>query len=109
MVKLNTQTEQTKTSGDLRDSNSLAMLLSYVERYERLTEEVDALTDDRKEVMAEAKGVGFDTKILRTVLRRRKMDVADRVEADALLDTYEQAIIQAEKQQLKKSEDEAGD
>ncbi len=109
MAKLNTETEQAKTSGDMRDSNTMSMLLSFVERLERLDEERAGLVDDMKEVRAEAKGVGFDTKILGQVLRRRKMDTATRVEADSLLDMYEQAILHAEKKQLAKSEDDAGD
>lgn len=109
MAKLNTENEQAKTAGDLRQHNSRAMLLSYVERLERLEEERQGIVDDAKEVRAEAKGVGFDTKILGQVLRRRKMDTATRVEADSLLDMYEQAIREAEKAQLAKSEAEAGD
>lgn len=109
MAKLNTESEQQKTAGDLRQSNSMAMLLSYVERYERLQEERDALGDDQKEVMSEAKGVGYDTKIIRKCIQRRKMATADRIEGDSMLEMYEQAIAEAQKNQLKKSEDEAGD
>lgn len=107
MPKLKQDTAQPVTSGDLRPGgNAMMQLLIYVERYERLQEERDALGDDQSEVMAEAKGIGFDTKILRTVIRRRKMDAADRQEADALLETYEEAVHQAEKQQVAKSIDE---
>lgn len=72
-------------------------LLSFVERYERLQEERDGLGDDQKEVMAEAKGTGFDTKILRQVIRRRKMNSADRMEQDSVLELYEEGIRTAEK------------
>lgn len=93
-------------SGDLRHdlSNSWSALLSYVERYERLTEEIDGLGDDRKEVVGEAKATGFDTKTLRKVLARRKMDPAVRQESDALVELYEEAIRNAEKAQLADSE-----
>lgn len=63
-------------------------LRSFIERVERLEEEKKALTDDIKEVYAEAKGEGFCTKTMRTVVRLRKMDKADFQEAEAMLDLY---------------------
>jgi len=66
-------------------------LRSFIERIERLEEEKAALLADIKEVYAEAKGTGFDVKILRMVVRRRKMDAAERDELDDLLDVYERA------------------
>jgi uncharacterized protein (UPF0335 family) len=63
-------------------------LRSFIERVERLEEEKKALADDIKEVYAEAKGEGFDVKIMRQVVRLRKMDKADFQEADAMLDLY---------------------
>jgi uncharacterized protein (UPF0335 family) len=73
-------------------------LRSIVERIERLEEEKQALADDIKEVYAEAKGNGFDAKILRQVVRLRKQDVAERQEREALLDLYMHALgmVQAE-------------
>lgn len=67
-------------------------LRSLVERIERLEEEKTALADDIKEVYAEAKGNGFDTKTLRTVVRLRKQDTAERQEQEALLDLYLHAL-----------------
>src|SRR5438093_12055456 len=67
-------------------------LKSIVERIERLEEEKQALADDIKEVYAEAKANGFDTKTLRTVGKLRKQDTAERQEAEALLDLYMQAL-----------------
>jgi uncharacterized protein (UPF0335 family) len=67
-------------------------LRSLVERIERLEEEKKALGDDIKEVYAEAKGSGFDTKIMRQVIRLRKMDGDDRQEQETLLDLYKQAL-----------------
>ena len=58
------------------------ILLGYVERVERLTEEKEALQADIKEVWSEAKAVGLDTKILRKIVQLRKMDTADRQELD---------------------------
>jgi uncharacterized protein (UPF0335 family) len=67
-------------------------LRSIVERIERLEEEKQALADDIKEVYAEAKANGFDTKTLRTVIRLRKQDSNERQEQEALLDLYMQAL-----------------
>jgi uncharacterized protein (UPF0335 family) len=67
-------------------------LKSIVERIERLEEEKQALADDIKEVYAEAKANGFDTKTLRTVVRLRKQDTSERQEQEALLDLYLQAL-----------------
>ena len=67
-------------------------LRTIVERIERLEEEKQALADDIKEVYAEAKGNGFDTKVLRTVVRLRKVDQAERAESEALLDLYMHAL-----------------
>lgn len=100
MAKLNTESEQNKrTVGDMRSHNVRQQMLSYVERYERLQEEKDALADDQKEVMSEAKGVGFDTAILRKVIQRRKVGAADLMEADSLLELYEETIRLALKDQ----------
>ncbi|MEQ1754843.1 MAG: DUF2312 domain-containing protein [Micropepsaceae bacterium] len=67
-------------------------LKSLVERVERLEEEKSALSTDLKEVYAEAKGQGFDTKIMRQVVRLRKMESHEREERDALLDLYLSAL-----------------
>jgi len=67
-------------------------LRSLIERIERLEEEKAALTSDIREVYAEAKGNGFDTKIMRQVVRMRKLDKADRQEQEAVLDLYLSAL-----------------
>ncbi len=67
-------------------------LKSFIERIERLEEEKKALSEDIKEVFAEAKGNGFDTKIMRQIIRLRKMDASDRAEQEELLDLYKNAI-----------------
>jgi uncharacterized protein (UPF0335 family) len=67
-------------------------LKSFVERIERLEEEKKALANDIKEVYAEAKGNGFDTKIMRQVIRLRRMDKDDLDEQDALIDIYKRAL-----------------
>ena len=67
-------------------------LKSFIDRIERLEEERTALSADIREVYAEAKGNGFDVKIIRKVVRIRKMDRAKRQEEDALIDLYLSAI-----------------
>ena len=67
-------------------------LRAFVDRIERLEEEKKALADDIKEVYAEAKGNGFDTKILRKVIALRKKDTAERQEEETILDLYLQAL-----------------
>ena len=67
-------------------------LKSLVERVERLEEERAALSADIREVYSEAKGFGFDTKVMRQVVRLRKLDRADRQEQEAILDLYLAAL-----------------
>lgn len=67
-------------------------LRSIVERIERLEEEKAAIATDIKEVYAEAKGNGFDTKTLHEVIRLRKQDKAERQEREAILELYLRAL-----------------
>lgn len=67
-------------------------LQSFVERYEKLQEEKDALSADQKELMAEAKGAGFDTKVIKTVIRDRKLGTGECAERDALIEVYKHAL-----------------
>lgn len=63
-------------------------LKSFINRIERLNEERDALSADIREVFSEAKGTGFCTKTMRTVIRKRKLDKADFQELEAMEDLY---------------------
>jgi uncharacterized protein (UPF0335 family) len=67
-------------------------LRAIVERIEHIDEEIKELTEAKKEVYLEAKGNGFDVKILREVIRVRKQDQKERDELETLLDVYLQAI-----------------
>lgn len=67
-------------------------LRAFIERIERLEEEKATIADDIKDVYGEAKGTGFDTKILRKVIQIRKQDGDERREQEAVLDTYLQAL-----------------
>lgn len=67
-------------------------LRSIIERIERLEEDKKAIADDIKEVFAEAKAHGYDTKTLRQVLKIRKMEPQERSEQEMLLDTYMLAL-----------------
>lgn len=67
-------------------------LRQFIERIERLEEEKSALTADIREVFAEAKGNGFDTKVMKQLIKLRAMDANDRQEQEAILDLYKQAL-----------------
>ncbi len=67
-------------------------LKTIIERIERLEEEKKALSDDVREVFSEAKGAGFDVKVIRQVVRLRKMDATDRSEMEQVLDVYKRAL-----------------
>ena len=67
-------------------------LKNFIERIERLEEEKKGIAEDIKEVYAQAKAVGFDTKIIRKVIAVRKMDRHEREEQETLLDVYLHAI-----------------
>lgn len=67
-------------------------LRSFIDRIERLEEEKASLTADIREVFGEAKGSGFDTKVMRQVLKLRKLDKQDRQEQEHLLDLYLRAL-----------------
>ncbi len=77
------ESAQTVAAGQLR---------SFIERIERLEEEKKTIADDIKEVFAEAKGTGFDVKAMRTLIRLRKKDQAERQEEEAILDLYMAAL-----------------
>ena len=77
---------------DTLDGSAQGRLRSLIERIERLEEDKAAVQADLKEVYAEAKGEGFDAKILRKVVRLRKQDQAKRQEEAALIDLYLHAI-----------------
>ena len=67
-------------------------LKAFVERIERLEEEKKATSDDIRDVYAEAKGTGFDTKALRSIVRLRKLDTDERREQQEVVDTYLHAL-----------------
>ena len=77
---------------DVLNSTAQTRLKTIIERVERLEEDKAAVSADIKEVFAEAKGEGFDVKILRKVVRLRKQDKAKRLEEEAILDLYLSAI-----------------
>jgi uncharacterized protein (UPF0335 family) len=78
-----TETSQTVAAGQLR---------AFIERVERLEEEKQTIADDIKDVYAEMKGTGFDTKAVRAIIRLRKQDANERQEAEAILDLYKAAL-----------------
>ncbi|AZO46354.1 DUF2312 domain-containing protein [Mesorhizobium sp. M7D.F.Ca.US.005.01.1.1] len=78
-----TGTSQTVAAGQLR---------AFIERIERLEEEKKTIGDDIKEVFAEAKGTGFDTKAIRSIIKLRKKDQTERQEEETILQLYMTAI-----------------
>lgn len=72
--------------------SSAARLKSFIERIERLEEEKAGIAADIKDVYSEAKGTGFDVKVMRQIVRLRKMESADRREQEELLDLYMAAL-----------------
>ncbi len=67
-------------------------LRSFVDRIERLEEEKMALAADIREVYSEAKGAGFDVKVMRQLIRLRKLDKDDRIQMEEILSVYERAL-----------------
>ena len=67
-------------------------LRQYIERIERVEEEMDAAKADRKDIYSEVKAVGYDTKAVRKIVRLRKMDKMKRDEEELILDTYKNAL-----------------
>jgi len=76
----------------MSDAVAPDLLKSFVERIERLEEEKASIAGDVKEVYAEAKAQGFDTKVLRKVVALRKRDAAERREEEEIMDLYLQAL-----------------
>ena len=74
------------------DNVAADQLRLFIERIERLEEEKKGIADDVKDVYAEAKANGYDTKTMRAIVRLRKMETHVRQEADALLETYRSAL-----------------
>jgi uncharacterized protein (UPF0335 family) len=76
----------------MTENVSAEQLRLFIERIETLEEEKKGIADDIKDVYAEAKGTGFDTKTMKAIVRLRKMEAAARQEAEALLDIYKTAL-----------------
>ena len=82
----------TDTSSDVSYRVTAGELRQFVERFERLDIEKKDLADQQKEVMAEAKARGYDTKVLRKIVALRKRDKDDIAEEEAVLDMYKEAL-----------------
>ncbi len=76
----------------MSDNISAEQLRLFIERIERLEEEKKGIADDIKDVYAEAKSTGFDVTTMRSIVRLRKMEKHHRDEAEALLETYKNAL-----------------
>jgi uncharacterized protein (UPF0335 family) len=78
--------------GENSSTVAAGQLRAFIERIELLEEDKKTISDDIKEVYAEMKGVGFDTKAARTIVRLRKKDQATRQEEETILDLYMHAL-----------------
>ena len=78
----------------MSDAHAVArdQLRAFIERIERLECEKKTIADDIKEIYAEAKGTGFDTKAIRKIIAERKQDQAERQEFESILDLYRHAM-----------------
>lgn len=76
----------------MENTEDKGKIKQFIERIERLEEEKKSLCDDIREVYSEAKGNGFDVKVLRQIIRLRKMDPADRAETEFLRDEYKKLV-----------------
>src|SRR5689334_12400839 len=82
-----------RSSGSMAEGTVAAdQLRLFIERIERLEEEKKGIADDIRDVYAEAKANGYDTKTMRAIVRLRRMETHARQEADALLETYRSAL-----------------
>ena len=81
--EITNETAQTVAAGQLR---------AFIERVERLEEEKKTISEDIKEVYAEMKGTGFDTKAVREIIKLRKQDQAERQEHESIVDLYKSAL-----------------
>lgn len=86
------KTDNKKKSGSDAHGVARDQLRSFIERIERLEEEKKTIADDIKDVYGEAKGTGFDAKILKRVIAIRKQDKDERMEQEAILETYLAAL-----------------
>ncbi|WP_347313679.1 DUF2312 domain-containing protein [Defluviimonas sp. SAOS-178_SWC] len=86
------ETEADRRVSDATYNVAADELRQFVERYERLEAEKKDIADQQKEVMAEAKGRGYDTKVLRKVIALRKRDKDDVAEEEAVLEMYKAAL-----------------
>jgi uncharacterized protein (UPF0335 family) len=76
---------------------------AFVERVENLDTEIQELNEQKKEVFAEAKGEGFDVKILKEIIKLRKQDEEERDERESMLDLYMRAMEQAGQEKVAKA------
>lgn len=80
------------TDENTTDNVAAGQLRAFIERIERLEEEKKTVSDDIKDVYMELKGTGFDSKAVKTIIKLRKQDKAERQEEESILDLYKSAL-----------------
>lgn len=86
------KTKSTAVGEGLNSSSAPEKLRRYIERFENLQKDKEAVAEDQKQLMAEAKAEGFDTKVMRKVIALRKQDMGKVAEEQAVLDLYLSAL-----------------
>jgi uncharacterized protein (UPF0335 family) len=86
------ETQEDPVSNSPNSQSTADELRSFIERWESLEKDKKAITDDQKEIMAEAKGRGYDTKVMRRVIAERKRDAAEIEEEESVLELYRMAL-----------------
>lgn len=84
--------DETELTTETADTVAAGQLRAFIERVERLEEDKQTISEDIKEVYAEMKANGFDTKAVRNIVRLRKKDQAERQEEEAIIDLYKAAL-----------------
>jgi len=80
------------TADTAPNANVKAVLKAYIERIESVNEDIKTLNDEKRDIFAEAKGNGFDVKVMKRVIQLRRQDANERAESDTILDTYLRAL-----------------
>lgn len=92
MPQTDSNTGTAPATSEASHSFAKGQLKAIIERIEKCEEEKKTISDDIKDIYAEAKGSGFDVKALRTIVRMRKQDAGERQESETILETYMQAL-----------------
>jgi uncharacterized protein (UPF0335 family) len=86
------KSKEDTVQADLNSRSASDELRQFIERYESLEEDKKSIAADQKEIMAEAKGRGYDTKVMRRIIGERKRDKDEIAEEESILELYREAL-----------------